>query len=63
MQNVLRNLYADQEATVRTEHGTTDRSVTAAKRRLLFRRKTMTNLDSILKSRDNTLPIKVVMVV
>ena len=27
------------------------------KRRLLLRRKTMTNLDSILKSRDNTLPI------
>ena len=33
------------------------------KRHLLLRRKTMTNLDSILKSRDNTLPIKVVMVV
>ena len=30
---------------------------------LFLRRKTMTNLDSILKSRDNTLPIKVVMVV
>ena len=29
------------------------------KRRLLLRRKTMTNLDSILKSRDNTLPAKV----
>ena len=29
------------------------------KRRLLFGRKAMTNLDSILKSRDITLPIKV----
>ena len=29
------------------------------KRRLLFGRKVMTNLDSILKSRDNTLPTKV----
>ena len=29
------------------------------KRRLLFRRKAMTNLDSILKSRDITLPTKV----
>ena len=28
------------------------------KRRLLFGRKAMTNLDSILKSRDNTLPKK-----
>ena len=29
------------------------------KRLLLLERKTMTNLDSILKSRDNTFPIKV----
>ena len=29
------------------------------KRRLLLRRKVMTNLDSIFKSRDITLPIKV----
>ena len=29
------------------------------KRRLLLGRKAMTNLDSILKSRDTTLPIKV----
>ena len=29
------------------------------KRRLLFRRKVMTNLDSILKNRDITLPKKV----
>ena len=29
------------------------------KRRLLLRRKVMTNLDSILKSRDSTLPTKV----
>ena len=29
------------------------------KRRLLLRRKAMTNLDSILKSRDITLPTKV----
>ena len=29
------------------------------KRRLLLRRKAMTNLDSILKSRDITLPAKV----
>ena len=32
------------------------------KRHLLFRRKVMTNLDSILKSRDITLPIKVCLV-
>ena len=30
-----------------------------SKRLLLFRRKTMTNLDSVLKSRDITLPTKV----
>ena len=33
--------------------------VTAIKRRLLLGRKAMTNLDSILKSRDITLPTKV----
>ena len=33
--------------------------VTAAKRRLLLGRKAMTNLDTILKSRDITLPTKV----
>ena len=32
------------------------------KRRLLLGRKTMTNLDSVLKSRDNTLPTKVCLV-
>ena len=32
------------------------------KRRLLLRRKVMTNLDSILKSRDITLPIKIYIV-
>ena len=32
------------------------------KRRLLFGRKVMTNLDSILKSRDITLPTKVCLV-
>ena len=32
------------------------------KRHLLFRRKVMTNLDSILKSRDITLPTKVCIV-
>ena len=32
------------------------------KRRLLLRRKVMTNLDSILKSRDTTLPTKVCLV-
>ena len=32
------------------------------KRHLLLRRKVMTNLDSILKSRDITLPIKVCLV-
>ena len=32
------------------------------KRRLLFRRKDMTNLDNILKSRDITLPKKVTIV-
>ena len=32
------------------------------KRRLLFRRKAMTNLDGILKSRDITLPTKVCLV-
>ena len=36
------------------------RTVTAAKKRcLLFRRKAMTNLDSVLKIRDITLPTKV----
>ena len=103
------NLYAGQEATVRTGHGTTDwfqigkgipqgcilspylfnfyaeyimrnagleEAVTGfillvskitvdddcsheIKRRLLLGRKAMTNLDSILKSRDITLPTKV----
>ena len=33
-----------------------------SKRLLLFGRKTMTNLDSILKSKDNTLPTKVCLV-
>ena len=33
------------------------------KRRLLLRRKAMTNLDSILKSRDITLPTKVCLVI
>ena len=33
--------------------------VTAVKRRLLLGRKVMTNLDSIFKSRDITLPTKV----
>ena len=32
------------------------------KRRLLLGKKVMTNLDSILKSRDNTLPTKVYLV-
>ena len=32
------------------------------KRRLLLRRKAMTNLESILKSRDITLPIKICLV-
>ena len=32
------------------------------KRRLLLRRKAMTNLDSILKGRDSTLPTKVCLV-
>ena len=32
------------------------------KRRLLLRRKAMTNLDSILKSRDITLPTKICLV-
>ena len=32
------------------------------KRRLLFQRKAMTNLDSILKSRDITLPTKICLV-
>ena len=32
------------------------------KRRVLLRRKVMTNVDSILKSRDITLPIKVCLV-
>ena len=32
------------------------------KRRLLLERKVMTNLDSILKSKDNTLPTKVCLV-
>ena len=33
-----------------------------SKRRLLLRRKVMTNLDSTLKNRDNTLPTKVCLV-
>ena len=36
--------------------------MTEIKRRLLFGRKVMTNLDSILKSRDITLPTKVLLV-
>ena len=32
------------------------------KRRLLLGRKAMTNLDSILKSRDNTLPVKICLI-
>ena len=32
------------------------------KRHLLLEKKTMTNLDSVLKSRDNTLPTKVCLV-
>ena len=32
------------------------------KRRFLFRRKAMTNIDSVLKSRDITLPTKVCLV-
>ena len=36
--------------------------VTVAMRRLLLGRKVMTNLDSILKSRDITLPTKVLLV-
>ena len=34
----------------------------AIKRRLLLGRKAMTNLDSILKNRDTTLPIKICLV-
>ena len=34
----------------------------AVKRHLLFRKKAMTNLDSILKSRDITLPTKICLV-
>ena len=36
--------------------------IVAMKRRLLLRRKVMTNLESILKSRDITLPAKVCLV-
>ena len=39
-----------------TAHGDCSHEI---KRRLLLGRKAMTNLDSILKSRDITLPIKV----
>ena len=39
-----------------TAHGDCSHEI---KRHLLFRRKVMTNLDSILKSRDITLPTKV----
>ena len=108
---LLSNLYAGQEATVRTGHGTTDwvqigrgvrqgcilspclfnlyaeyimrnagleeaqagikiagrninnlRYVDEIKRHLLLGRKAMTNLDSILQSRDITLPTKVYLV-
>ena len=51
---LLRNLYAGQEATVRTGH--------EIKRCLLFGRKVMTNLDSILKSREITLPTEICLV-
>ena len=40
----------------------TDMVSAAIKRRLLLGRKAMTNLDSILKSRDITLPTKVLVV-
>ena len=71
---LLRNLYADQEATVRNGQGTTDQfqigkgvflgaqKSLQIKRCLLLGRKVMTNLDSIFKSRDITLPIKVCLV-
>ena len=42
-----------------TEDGDSSHKI---KRRLLFGRKIMTNLDSILKSRDITLPAKVCLV-
>ena len=42
-----------------TVHGDCSREI---KKHLLFERKAMTNLDSILKSRDITLPTKVHMV-
>ena len=42
-----------------TAHGDCSHKI---KRRLLLRRKAMTNLDSILKSRDITLPTKVCLV-
>ena len=71
---LLRNLYAGQEATVRTigiletvsDFILGGSKITAdgdcshkIKRRLLLGRKVMTNLDSIFKNRDITLPIKV----
>ena len=54
-------LYSDLYVTVRlylyvTAHGDCSHEI---KRRLLLGRKVMTNLDSILKSRDITLPAKV----
>ena len=56
---LLRNLYAGQEATVRTGHGTTDWFQIGKVHQLLLGGKVMTSLDSVLKSRDIILPTKV----
>ena len=54
---LLRNMYTDQEAKVRISECSHE-----IKRCLLLGRKALTNLGSILKSRDITLPTKVCLV-
>ena len=44
---------------LKNKHTETNKTITEIKRHLLFGRKVMTNVDSILKSRDITLSTKV----
>ena len=56
METVIGFIFLDSKITA---DGNCSREI---KRRLLFQRKAMTNLDSVLKSRDITLPTKVCLV-
>ena len=56
METVIGFIFLDSKITA---DGNCSRGI---KRRLLFQRKAMTNLDSVLKSRDITLPTKVCLV-